>query len=81
MADRYRWLSGSPRRVLGVLGIGLIVAVFLTNVVNDASSDHHHRFGEGVRVALGGVVLIGLALILVAIVWTVVRMPRRRRSQ
>jgi multisubunit Na+/H+ antiporter MnhB subunit len=81
MADRYRWLSGSPRRAFCVLGVGLIVAVFVTNVVNDASTHHHHRFGQGVRVALGGVVLIGLALILVAIVWTVVRMPRRGRSQ
>jgi hypothetical protein len=77
MADRYHWLTGSPRRVLSVLGVGLIVAVFLTNVINDASSRHGHRFGHGVRVPLGGVVLIGLALILVAVVWTVVRMPRR----
>jgi len=63
--------------VLSALGIGLIVAVLLTNIVNDASSHHHHGFGHGVRVALGGVVLIGLALILVAVAWTVVRMPRR----
>jgi hypothetical protein len=80
MGDRYSWLSESPRRVFCVIGVGLIIAVFLTNVVNDVSSHHHHRFGQGVRVALGGLVWIGLTLILVSIVWTLVRMPRRRRS-
>jgi hypothetical protein len=80
MPDRYGRFWGSPRRTLCAVGVGLIVAVFLTNVVGDASS-HHHRFGHGVRVALGGLVLIGVALILVSVVWTVVRRPRHGRSQ
>jgi hypothetical protein len=70
----------SPRRVFFVIGLGLVVAVVLTNVVNDVSSHHHHRFGQGVRVALGGLVWIGLTLIVVSVVWTVVRMPRGRQS-
>jgi hypothetical protein len=78
MRGRVAWLLGSPRRGLGTLGATLVLSVLVTNLIQTLISPRG-EFGYAIRLLLGALVIVGVALLVVASVWSVARIRRASR--